>query len=124
MIQYVNGRFSEISIPNERALIINLVHENGLGLEPNLTTIFDSYKKHMSCICFYVDEEIDQHELVSICKKIHTAGLKTAFDTSLDEMSKINKRLLDELDYVRLTHSRQYKKDYSPFGDVEDWIDI
>ena len=124
MIKYINGHFTENVFPEERALMITLVNNNGLDLEANLDTVFGSYKKYMTCIGFVVDEEIDQHDLINSCKRIHAAGLKTAFDTSLNEMSKINKLLLGELDYVRLNHKQAYIKDYSPFGDFEEWLEI
>ena len=79
---------------------------------------------------------IDQ--LIQAFKQAHKAGLKTCLYTGLEDMSQLNLNLVRELDYVKLgkfdkscgplnnpkTNQRMMKKDYSPFGDIEDWIDI
>ena len=53
----------------------------------------------------------------------HKNGLKTCLSTYMTEMSQLNLNLIKELDYLQLGKG-MLKKDYSPFGDVEDWINI
>lgn len=123
-MKYANGYFSESIIPDERTLIIVLTNNGTKALEEHLDTILSTYSRYMNCVCFISDSDADQHDLVPICRKLHSSGKKIIYDTSLDEESKINRRLLDELDYVRLSHTWLRKKDYSPFGDFEDWVDV
>lgn len=111
--------------------------DEGQPLLQNLPVILKEYKPYISCLCLMGGDQ-DQIELTQICREAHKVGLKTCLYTGYDEMSQLNPRLLDELDYIKLgkfdktkgplnattTNQRMYKKDYSPFGDMEDWIDI
>lgn len=111
--------------------------DKGQPLSEHLPIILDQYKKYISCVCLMGGDQ-DQLELTEICKTIHKYGLKTCLYTGYDEMSQINLRLLDELDYIKLGHfdkakgplnspatnQKMFAKEYSPFDDTIDWYDI
>lgn len=137
MVKYLNGYINTFTVPDEQTLAINISAEEGQPLLKNLPIILDQYKKYITCLCLLGCDQ-DQHELTMVFKEAHKAGLKTCLYTGLEEMSQLNLNLLKELDYVKLgrfdklrgplnnpnTNQRMYMKDYSPFGDIEDWVDI
>lgn len=121
MLRFLTGVFKSNVIPSERTLYIKISdNEDGQPLTENINTIVDLYKKHTTCICFAGGEE-QQQNLTNCCKTLHKHGLKTAFHTKLDEISKINKGLTSELDYIILEDNKVYIKDFCPFGNIEDW---
>lgn len=123
MLKYLNGLINKGIIPKERTLSITVSpDDNGQDLTGNIKIIIDTYRHYVDCLCF-IGGEHNQHELAECCKIVHKNGLKTAFYTSLYETSQINKTLTAELDYVKLGSGVVLKKDYCPFGDVEDWIE-
>lgn len=119
MIKYLNGLIGSV-IPNEKTLSIAISEDEGQPLLQNIKTIADTYHKHVSCVCFVGTG--DQHDLAKCCKIIHSYKLKTALFSSVTEISQINKVLTAELDYIKLDAGNIMKKDYCPFGDIEDWI--
>ena len=152
MLKYLNGTIVAQEVPDELSLAIVIAgcdkkcpgchsqyswEDKGQPLLDHLPIMLSQYAKYISCVCLMGGDQ-DQHELILACRKIHEANLKTCLYTGLDEMSQLNLRLLDELDYVKLgrydqnlgplnsptTNQRMYKKEYSPFGDDEVWIDI
>lgn len=123
MLRYLNGLFLNNYIDNLRTLNITISDtESGQPLLENVELMADLYKRQIDGVCFIGGIE-DQKELSRCCKIIHRYGLKTAFQTTLNEPSEINKSLVDELDYIKFK-TRTMKKDYCPFGDIEDWIDV
>lgn len=125
MLKYLNGKIIQSAIPNENTLVIKLVGDNvdqGKPLSTNFQTILSEYNKYITAICFIGGED-DQQELTELFKLIHQNGLKTCLSTYMTEMSQLNLNLIKELDYLQLGKG-MLKKDYSPFGDVEDWINI
>lgn len=132
MIHYLNGIILRNELPEETVLIIALSDNEGGLLKQNLPEIMKDLGKQITCICF-AGETSETHELLQILKAVHKAGLKTCMYTKYTEMSQINLTLLDDLDYVGFGYSKTYfgmhvknrtKKDYSPFGDTDVWIDI
>ena len=152
MLKYLNGTIVMQEVPDEISLAIVIAgcthkcpdchskyswKDEGQPLLEHLPIILKQYGEYISCLCLMGGDQ-DQYELTEICKAAHKHGLKTCLYTGCDEMSQLNLRLLDELDYVKLgkydklkgplnsptTNQRMYKKEYSPFGDMEDWIDI
>ena len=152
MLKYLNGTIVMQEVPDEISLAIVIsgcIHkcpdchskyswaDEGQPLLQNLPIILKQYGKYISCLCLMGGDQ-DQKELREVCDIAHKAGLKTCLYSGYDEMSQINLRLLDMLDYIKLGHfdktkgplnkpttnQKMYKKDYSPFGDMEDWIDI
>lgn len=152
MLKYLNGTIVMQEVPDEISLAIMIagcIHkcpgchskysweDRGQPLLENLPIILKQYAKYISCLCLMGGDQ-DQLELTEICKLAHEVKLKTCLYTGYDEMSQINKNLLAELDYIKLGHydkekgplnvpttnQRMYMKDYSPFGDIEDWVDI
>lgn len=136
MLNYSNGIISSAYVPDETSLCIQ-VADRGQPLLEHLPIILQQYQKYITCLCLMGGDH-DQSELRAIFKQAHEIGLKTCLYTGLSEMSMINKKLLDELDYIKLgpfikekgplnnpsTNQRMYKKDYSPFDDCDDWYDI
>ena len=124
MLRYLNGLIGNYSIAEEKVLSITLSDgESGQALLPHIEIIADTYRKIVTCVCFIGGEQ-DQVELAQACKTIHKHGLKTALVSSMTEPSQINKTLTSELDYIKFKPNRLMKKDYCPFGDIEDWIDV
>lgn len=153
MLKYLNGTIVMQEVPDEISLAIVIAgcrhkcpdchskytwnEDQGQPLLQHLPIILKEYAKHVSCLCLMGGDQ-DQIELTEVFKLAHKAGLKTCLYTGLDDMSKLSVNLLKELDYVKLgkfdksygplnnpnTNQRMMKKDYSPFGDIEDWIDI
>ena len=153
MLKYLNGTIVMQEVPDEISLAIVIAgcqhkcpdchskytwnEDQGQPLLQNLPIILKEYAKHVSCFCLMGGDQ-DQHELIQAFKQAHKAGLKTCLYTGLEDMSQLNLNLVRELDYVKLgkfdkscgplnnpkTNQRMMKKDYSPFGDIEDWIDI
>lgn len=122
MLKYLNGVILRQIIPDEVSLTITTSDNEGQGLLQNLPIIIKEYGKHISCLCL-ISESKENYELSEIFKQAHKAGLKTCLHTKLDDISKINMNLLSNLDYVKLSDNL-LMKDYSPFGDIEDWIDV
>ena len=124
MIKYLNGFLNKGFAGGERALYINLSNDDsGQDLQGHLPEIINSYKKHVGCVCF-IGKDQDQVELAEYCKIIHKNDIKTAVFFWLDDPSQIIKQLATELDYLRLVKGKTYKKDYCPFGDIIDWIEM
>lgn len=123
MLKYLNGKITEYAIPNERVLLIK-ISRNELGqlLSPVMEEILNQYRKQITVICFIGGED-DQTELIGLLKMCRKAGLKTCMSTYLKDENKLVQPLKSELDYLQLG-SKTYKKDYSPFGDAEIWIDV
>ena len=152
MLKYLGGTIVASEVPDELSLAIVIsgcTHQcpdchskyswkdTGQPLLEHLPIILKQYKQYITCVCLMGGDQ-DQSELREICQQVHAEGLKTCLYTGLDEMSQINKRLLDELDYIKLgrfdkkagplnsptTNQRMYMKDISPFEETEDWFDI
>lgn len=152
MLKYLNGTIVMQEVPDEVSLAIVIsgcIHkcpdchskysweDKGQPLLEHLPIILQQYKKYITCLCLMGGDQ-DQFELLSVVKQAHDAGLKTCLYSGYDEMSQINRNLLDELDYLKLgkfdkekgplnsatTNQKMFKKEYSPFGDEEVWIDI
>lgn len=137
MIKYLNGYLSSIPVPEEQTLVINVNTDQGQPLLQHLPIILKEYSKYVSCFCLMGGDQ-DQFELKEAFKQAHKAGLKTCLYTGLEEISQININLLKELDYIKLgrfvksvgplnnpnTNQKMFMKDYSPFSDTEEWIDI
>ena len=122
MLKYLNGLINNM-IPGEKTLSITISdNENGQPLLQNVNIMADLYRKHVSCV-YFIGGEQDQLELAECCKIVHSYKLKTAF-RSETEPSKLNKSLTAELDYIKMKQGGVLKKDYCPFGDIEDWIDV
>lgn len=123
MLKYINGKITKEAIENETTLLIK-ISRNDLG-QP-LSSMFDEimkeYSKFVTTVCFIGGED-DQIELTELLKKVKKNGLKTGLSTYLTEESQINMNLLNELDFLQLK-TRLLKKDYSPFGDAEVWIEF
>lgn len=123
MLKYLNGLIRSDIIPGEKVLSVTVSDgENGQPLMQNVNLMADIYKKHISCICFIGGEQ-DCYELAQCCKIVHDYKINAAVIPSVTEISEINKVLTDELDYIKIT-GRLFKKDYCPFADAEDWIDV
>lgn len=125
MLKYVNGKILTSAIPNETTLVIKIAMndiENAKPLSEMFLLILKEYGRHITTVAFIGGEE-EQYELVELCKQVHKAGLKTCLSTYITDKSQLNLNLLNELDYLQLSKNT-YKKDYSPFGDIEDWIDV
>lgn len=140
-MKYVRGYVSSI-IPNSKTLIIELCGckhacqncgnrfrqvEEGQPLDERLDMIIGMFEKTVDVVCF-VGGENDMQTLQSMFTFIHKKGLKTALSTAYPETSMVNRRLTEVLDYILIgrcdTKQKILKKDYSPFGDIEDWIEI
>lgn len=121
MLRFLSGVIKSNIIPSERTLYIKISdNEDGQPLTENISIIADTYKKHITCVCFAGGEE-QQQSLSSCCKTFHKYGIKTAFHTKLTEVSQINKGLTGELDYIIFEDKKVYIKDFCPFGNIEDW---
>lgn len=145
MLKYFSGRITDLIVPDEHSLevvISGCIHkcpdchskyswpDEGRPLLEHLPIMLKEYAKYVSCVCFMGGDH-DQQELMEACNQVHKAGLKTCLYTGYEEMSQINLRLLDELDYIKLgrfdktrgplknpnTNQRMYRK-------VKDWEDI
>ena len=152
MLKYLNGTIVMQEVPDEISLAIVIAgcehkcpgchskyswEDKGQPLLEHLPIILQQYRKYITCLCLMGGDQ-DQMELRLICEQAHDMGLKTCLYTGLSDISMLNKRLLDELDYVKVgpyiqekgplnnpsTNQRMYKKDYLPFDDCEDWYDI
>ena len=121
MIHYMNGIISYNLIPKETTLIISLSDETGTPLQSNLLTIVKEYGKIISCICL-TDRTENKNELVQILKIIKSMKLKTCLDSRCEDISQINQNITSELNYLILNNKIMIK-DYSPFGDIEDWVE-
>ena len=142
MVRYVRGYFKHI-IPELNTLVIELAgcthgckdcknkarcEDNGQPMTvKELSMAEEIFKRHIDSICF-VGGENDQHELKTLCEEVHKHNLKTALSTAYYEVSLLNKTLTDELDYVLLGRCDKnrtiLKKDYCPFADDTDWIEV
>lgn len=123
MLKYLNGIINSGIIPSEKTLSVTLsCGEDGQPLLENVKLITDLYKHHISCVCLIGGEE-DQHELAQCFKLIRKTGLKTAFYTSLQDPSEVNKKVVDELDYLKFKGGKILVKDICPFGDIVDWVE-
>lgn len=140
-MKYVRGYVSSI-IPNCKTLSVELCGckhacpncknrarqaEDGQPLNERLDTIMSVFEKVVDVVCF-VGGEDDSQDLQSVCEYVHKKGLKTALSTAYSETSMINRQLMNVLDYILIgrcdSKQKIMMKDYSPFGDIEDWIEI
>lgn len=142
MIKYIRGYAKNIS-EEHRALVIELSNcryncdkcknksratEDGQPLTiKELNTAIDMFKRTIDLICF-VGGEHEQVEIKELCKYTHKYGLKTCLSINFDDPSLLNKALVDELDYIMIgrcdSERKLFKKDYCPFADVNDWIEV
>ena len=125
MLKYLNGKILNSAIPNETTLVIKTAGENieqGKPLTSAFETILKEYAKHVTTICF-IGGENETAELLSLLKEIRKRNLKTGLSTHINDMSKINNKLLDELTYLQLD-KKMFIKDFCPFTDEEDWFEI
>ena len=125
MLKYLNGKILNSAIPNETTLVIKTAGENieqGKPLTSAFETILKEYAKHVTTICF-IGGENETVELLSLLKEIRKRNLKTGLSTHINDMSKINNKLLDELTYLQLD-KKMFIKDFCPFTDEEDWFEI
>ena len=118
----VNGIIEYNKIPNEKVLHIKTANEGNRTLLNNLQQIISEYGKHITCIEFSGTEG-DVNELITALKIVHKAGLKTSFLTSCNDVHDLVEKLLDELDYTRLKNA-VLKRDYCPFAECYDWIEV
>ena len=152
MLKYLNGAILKNKVPDETSLVIILsgcMHkcpecdikyawtEEGKPLLKDIPLILETYKKYISCLCL-VGGDHEQAELTEVFRLAHSLKLKTCLYSGYEEMSPLSQNLLKELNYLKLgrldkakgslssvgTNLRMYMKDYSPFGDAEDWVDI
>lgn len=123
MLKYLNGKITKEAIINEITLLIKISrNDEGQPLSNVFDNVMKEYGKFATVVCFIGGEE-DQLELTELMKKVKKSGLKTGLSTYLTEESQLNLNLLNELDYLQLM-KKLYKKDYSPFGDADVWIEI
>ena len=122
MIYYTNGIISYNLIPNETTLVISVSDNTGTPLQNNLHEIIKQYGKLVSCICLS-DKTDNKKELVQILKTIKSMKLKVCVDSRCDDVSKLSQNIANELNYIILNNKIMIK-DYSPFGDIEDWVEI
>ena len=120
MLYYLNGVILNKIIPDERTLVIKVNNDSGKLFLSDLNEILTTYNKHISCICFD-NIENEQHDTEKALATIHSKKIKTCL--ILRKLPDVNKTISDNLDYV-LIENKLYKKDYSPFGDIEDWIEV
>ena len=122
MICYKSGIISYNLIPNETTLIISVSDDVGTPLQSNIRTIIKEYGKIITCICI-TDKTENRNELIQILKLIKDMKLKTCIDSRCESVSEINVNIINELNYIILNNKIMIK-DYSPFGDIEDWIEM
>ena len=122
MIYYTGGLILSNIVPQEKTLTITISSESGIPLKENLPLILKEYTKYITCFCI-IGDAYNQQGLTDIFESAHKAGLKTAFFTEAEDVSQINLNIIKHLDFIKLK-DQFLMKDYSPFGDVEDWIDI
>ena len=152
MLKYTGGSIVMQEVPDEVSLAVVIAgcqhkcpdchskytwEDKGQPLSEHLPIMLQEYKKYITCFCLMGGDQ-DQKELTDICKKVHKEGLKTCLYTGYDEFSQISQSLLNELDYIKLgrfdkekgplnrktTNQRMYQKEYSPFSDTDEWVDI
>lgn len=122
-MKYVNGVFKYDIFPDESILCLTISADKGQQLETVVETIIKTYKGTLTTVLFK-NTSINQTDLVPICKEMHESKIKTAVHIDVDDVSAINKRLFDLLDYVLLSNGKILKKDYCPFADGYDWVEI
>ena len=142
MLKYVRGYFKKI-IPMQNSLVIELnrcthncnecknkdrKEEYGQPLtKETLKMALESFKRYIESVCFVGGEE-NFTELKELCKFIHKEKLDAALFTPFQSPSQINKNLIDELDYIIIGRCDKqgtvYKKDYCPFTETCDWIEM
>ena len=120
MLNYLNGVILGNLIRGEQVLFILLDPAEGHPFLHDLPQIIKSYDKYVSCICLK-DFEQEQAAIMEAFKIAQNKNLKTCLIS--DALPDISKKLSRYIDYV-LTNDNLYKKDYSPFGDAEDWIEM
>ena len=142
MLRYTRGYIKNL-IPGKRTLVIELSNcknncsdcknkarqqEDGNPLNKEiLKIILESYKKYINVVCFVGGEE-DLQSLKEVCKSFHKENIEVCFSTACFNTSTINKIIFDEIDYFISGRCDQehpvLKKDYCPFADATDWIEI
>ena len=120
MIYHLGGLIIRNGETNEAWIRIRISEEGGQPLLEQMPIVLKEYGKYITGISLIGDAQ-DQHELIAIFKQARKAGLKTCFETKQDELSKINLKLLNELDIVTL-NGKKFIKEYSPLDDAEDWF--
>ena len=124
MLRYLTGIINEGIIPSVKTLsVVVSPDERGEPLLERIDLIVETYKNHIDCICF-IGGENEQQELTMCCKTAHKHKLLTALWTKLDDPSQINLKLTNELDYIKIKDGSIKQKDYCPFGDITEWIDL
>lgn len=122
-MKYINGVFNYRLLENEKMLCLKLSEEKGQPLESAIPIILQTYKNNLDIVLFQ-NIPINQIDIIPVCKELHNEKIKTAIQVDADDASVINKRLFDLLDYVFLRNNKVLKKDYCPFADAYDWIEM
>lgn len=115
-MNYRNGIIKYNLIKDEAVLYITL-SEEGTHLESHIEEILNQYKKYITTILF--DNIKDNTDFANFCKGLKTNKLKIAVKND----SEISSRLSDLLDYI-IKDNKVFKRDYCPFADAYDWIEI
>lgn len=130
-MKYDSAGLSEIEIPVEKNLVINIT-DNGDLLLDNFNNIFNSYRKQISCVCFVGEGKIDfisKEEFKHYCQIIHRHEIKAALYSNRDvEIEK----WMYIFDYIKLgsennrygpitkegTNQKLYKKIEDEYRDI------
>lgn len=122
MLSINTGVFKYNTIKDETVLSLTLSNDGTYQLLQTLPEIISQYGKRMTVIEFSGTEG-NVNELITALDLIHKAGYKTSFATMCNSAKDLVDKLLDKLDYVRLTKTNTVvTKDYCPFADCYDWI--
>lgn len=119
MLKYKNG---VIKRNNEDAVLKITIADEGQPLLQNLPLILDMYHKYLTHIEI-IGGENDPYELRNIFQAIHEKKIQTIWMTSLNDESEINRQLSEEIDFLYM-NKKKYKREYSPFGDANVWIEM
>jgi c-di-GMP-related signal transduction protein len=122
MLTINSGVFKYNTIENETVLSLSLSNNGFHQLMTTLPEIFSEYSKKMTVIEFSGTEG-DLNELIAALNLVRSKGYKTSYATMCNNVKDLSDKLLDKLDYVRLTKTNKVvTKDYCPFADCYDWI--
>ena len=116
MLKYWNGKFSLFVVPKLVALEIVAGEENGQPLVQHFPLIIKDYKKYAECIAI-VNGDQDPVECKICFEMTHEVGRKTCLRVDKTDMSMLNKRLVDECDYIWLKDQLFEKQNH-------EWINI
>ena len=122
MLRYLGGVFLYSLIKNEKTLTIFISDDEGTPLIENIPQIINEYNKSITCVCIS-DKTENKSELIQAIKMFQKARYKICLDSCSEDIAKINPNYLAEVNYLIL-NKKLLMKDYSPFGDAEDWIEI